>query len=201
MDQNNRLTFAAIGIAGVSLLLTIFLFVKQNDLEKRGSKIGYIKSELILTQYKPAMAIKQKLDEELTDVKADLEKRGRELEAMGSDLEKKSKVLSNAALAPQMEVFQRKQNEYYQLQQAAQQSVNQKQAQLLEPIFQDISTFINKYGKDNGYTVILGSPVEGIVVYGDAGHDLTDIIVNELNSKVPPSMPVPFNSTKDSTKK
>ncbi len=201
MDQNNKITYGAAGIAALAIILSVFLFTKMSGLEKGISKVGFIKSDIILSQYKPAMAIRQRLDEEMGDVKADLDKRGRELESMSADLEQKSKVLSSSAIQPQVAVFQRKQQEFYQLQQQAQQAVNQKQGQLLEPVFQDISTFINKYGKDNGYAVILGTPMEGVVVYGDAGHDLTDIILNEMNSKVPPSMPVPFNNSRDSTKK
>lgn len=50
--------------------------------------------------------------------------------------------------------------------------------------------------------MILGTPMEGLVVYGDAGADLTETILTELNAKVPPSVPAPFETGKpDSTKK
>ena len=199
-NNSKNLLYAGAALGALLLIGMIILFVKVTSLEKGGSKVGFIKSDALLAQYKPALAIQQKLQEETAPFQADLQKRYAELQTIGEELEKKSKVLSSAAMAPQMESFQRKQSEFYQLQQSLQQQVNQKQSQLMEPIFQDISTFIQKYGKDNGYTVILGTPVEGLIVYGETGQDLTETLLNELNSKVPPSMPVPF-SGKDTTKK
>jgi outer membrane protein len=192
------------GVAGACVLLvaaTAFLFFKVRALDSRGgAKIGYVKSDALLGQYKPAMAVQQKIQMESAEAQKDLEGRYKELQVMDADLKKKSEVLTAQALAPQVEKFQKKQNEFYQLQQATQQGMQQKQSQLLEPIFQDISTFINKYGKDNGYTIILGTPVEGLLVYGETAADLTEVILNELNSKVPPTIPVPF-STRDTSKK
>lgn len=199
-DKMTKLTYAFFAAAGLSLIAVIYLLSVQFG---HGSvKIGYVKSDVLLAQYKPAMSVQQRMQLESVGAQKELEGRYKELQDMDADLQNKLKVLTQQALAPQIEKFQKKQNEFYQLQQGHQQALQQKQAQLLEPIFQDISNFINKYGKDHGYTVILGTPMEGLVVYGDSGADLTDTILTELNAKVPPTMPVPFETGKaDSTKK
>ncbi|MBL7959713.1 OmpH family outer membrane protein [bacterium] len=199
-DKMTKLTYAFFAAAGLSLIAVIYLLSVQFG---HGSvKIGYVKSDVLLAQYKPAMSVQQRMQLESVGAQKELEGRYKELQDMDADLQNKLKVLTQQALAPQIEKFQKKQNEFYQLQQGHQQALQQKQAQLLEPIFQDISNFINKYGKDHGYTVILGTPMEGLVVYGDSGADLTDTILTELNAKVPPTMPVPFETGKaDSAKK
>jgi outer membrane protein len=138
------------------------------------------------------MAVQQQLQQETADAQRDLEVRYKELQAIDAELAKKSKVLTMEALSPQVERFQRKQNEFLQLQQSLQQQVSKKQADLLAPIFQDIGNFITKYGKDHGYTVILGTPVDGLLIYGDSAADLTETILAELNARVPPTLPVPF---------
>ncbi|MBX7151213.1 OmpH family outer membrane protein [bacterium] len=202
MQDNKKLIyiFGAVGL--VLLAASVYLLIQVNTLEKRSAKIGYVKSDVLLANYKPAIAIQQKLQEETSHVQKELEERYKELQGMDADLKKKSQVLTMQALAPQMERFQTKQSEFLQMQQGLQQAVSQKQAQLLEPVFQDISNFINKYGKDNGYTLIFGTPVEGMVIYGDPAQDLTEILSSELNSRVPPAVPVPLNPAGgDSTKK
>lgn len=197
--SDNAWKYGLAGACGVLLIAVVVLFMKVQSLESRGAKIGYVKSDQLMAQYKPAIAVQQRLQQESAGVQKELEGRYGELQMMNADLETKSKVLSSAAMAPHVEKFQRKQQEFYQIQQSVQQQVGQKQAQLLEPIIQDIGNFINKYGKDHGYTVIFGTPMEGVIVYGDAGNDLTEALATELNAKVPPSMPVPFNA--DTTRK
>lgn len=163
-------------------------------------RIGYIRSESLLGQYKPVIAIQKKLQEETAGVQKDLETRYKELETMDAEIKKKSEVLTVQALAPQIQRLQTKQNEFLQLQQNVQTQVGEKQAQLMEPILQDINTFVTKYGKDNGYTMIFGMPIQGMIVYGDPAEDLTDVIAAELNARVPVSVPVPYNVGTDTTK-
>ena len=42
---------------------------------------------------------------------------------------------------------------------------------------------IRAYGKDNGYTYILGGGEGGSVIYGDEAKDVTDAILKILNDK------------------
>ncbi len=183
------------GLAVALLLVlagSVFLFFKVQNVESSRTRIGFVHSDQLLSQYKPAMAVQQQLQQETSDAQRDLEVRYKELQAIDAELAKKSKVLTMEALSPQVERFQRKQNEFLQLQQSLQQQVSKKQADLLAPIFQDIGNFITKYGKDHGYTVILGTPVDGLLIYGDSAADLTETILAELNARVPPTLPVPF---------
>jgi outer membrane protein len=199
-ETTNKMMYGFFAAAGLSLISVIYLL----SLHFNGGnvKIGYVKSDVLLAQYKPAMAVQQRMQMESAQAQQELEGRYKELQSMDAELQKKLQVLTQQALAPQIEKFQKRQNEFYQLQQGHQQQLQQKQAQLLEPIFQDISNFINKYGKDHGYTVVLGTPMEGLVVYGDPAADLTETILTELNAKVPPTIPMPFeNAIPDSAKK
>jgi outer membrane protein len=193
--------YALSAVCLVLLISSVYMLIKTADSKNSGpTKIGYVRSEQLLQQYKPALAIQQRLQQESAEAQKDLEKRYKELQMMDADIKKKSEVLTMQALSPQIEKMQRKQNEFLQLQQSIQQSVQQKQSALLEPVFQDVSNFINKYGRDKGYAVIFGTPVEGIVVYGDPASDLTETIVTELNARIPPTLPIPYNSGTDSTK-
>jgi len=197
-----NILYAVTAVSVVLLASSVYLLIRVNELSKYPkTRVGYVKSDVLLAQYKPAIAIQQRLQQETADAQKDLEKRYKELQALDEDIKKKSEVLSTSALAPHIQKMQTKQNEFLQIQQGVQQNVQQKQAQLLEPVFQDISNYITKYGKDNGYTMIFGTPVEGMVIYGDPGQDLTDILISELNSRVPVSVPIPLNPAADSSKK
>ncbi len=201
-EKMKKLVYGTAIACMVLLAGSAYLLITIRAIESRGSaKVGYVKSDALLGQYKPAMAVQRRIDEESATAQKDLQSRYAELQAMDADLKKKSEVLTTQALAPQIDRFQKKQSEFYQLQQSLQQNVSQRQSQLLEPIFQDVSTFINKYGKDHGYTVILGTPVQGLLVYGDPVSDLTETILNEMNSKVPPTIPVPFGGSDTSKSK
>lgn len=54
----------------------------------------------------------------------------------------------------------------------------------LDSIISDIKTFVKSYGKEHGYTFIFGtSDATNTVMYGPESSDLSNIILEDLNSK------------------
>ena len=48
-------------------------------------------------------------------------------------------------------------------------------------VLKKVNKFIDKYGKDNGYSVILGTLESGNIMYADKGYDVTEEIIEQLN--------------------
>ncbi len=54
-------------------------------------------------------------------------------------------------------------------------------ARLTAGVIKQINEFIEDYGKEHGYTLILGITESGNILYGDQPHDVTEEILTALN--------------------
>ena len=45
-----------------------------------------------------------------------------------------------------------------------------------------MNTFVNDYGKNNGYTYILGKNEAGSVMYGIEKNDISDAVITAINA-------------------
>ncbi|MFL5730509.1 MAG: OmpH family outer membrane protein, partial [Cytophagaceae bacterium] len=71
--------------------------------------------------------------------------------------------------------------EYLQYNQTAQEQLQQRQRQLSGQVLTTVNTFIQDYGKNHGYKIILGTTNDGSILYGLDQDDLTSVILEELN--------------------
>ena len=71
--------------------------------------------------------------------------------------------------------------EYNNYRTSAQQQMEERRAALRAEVGNQISLFIQNYGKEHNYKIILGVIEQGNILYGQEQDDLTDIILEELN--------------------
>ena len=66
---------------------------------------------------------------------------------------------------------------------AIQQQAQQENQRLTQAVLAEINAYIKQYGKDKGYTFILGATDSGNIVYAADGTDITDEVLKGLNSQ------------------
>src|SRR5690606_13971606 len=69
-----------------------------------------------------------------------------------------------------------------QLQQDAQVTIQNKQAELMEPVYNKVGKAIEDVAKENGYTFILNQQIGGldVILYGDEKNDVSDLVLKKL---------------------
>lgn len=188
---DKKISYLLVSAIFLLTLASAFSIYKILQLDSRpAQKIGYVRSEALVMKYRGAIEINKQMQLEGQGYQKTISDMEGELMALEKDIQKKSAVLSQVALQPQVARFQKKQQEYMEYAQAAQNQMMRRQNELLQPVLDEISFKIEKYGKQNGYSLILGTPVSGLIIYGDVGEDLTDIIAEELNRSLPAELPV-----------
>jgi len=60
--------------------------------------------------------------------------------------------------------------------------INQENRIKTDSLIKKVKEFVANYGKQNGYTFILGSNEAGSVMYGEEQYDLTELILEALNT-------------------
>jgi outer membrane protein len=66
---------------------------------------------------------------------------------------------------------------------AIQQQAQQENQRLTKAVLEEINAYLKQYGKDHGYTFILGATESGNIVYAADGTDITEEVLKSLNAQ------------------
>jgi len=150
---------------------------------QESQKIAYVDNGTIINEYQEKIDIEEKYKgkDALFTQKTDSIGKAFQLEAQEFQLKSKNMSQANA---------QKAYDELGQKQQLLQQQLQFEQQQLqqafnaeIDSVISRVKDYVKNYGKDNGYTYILGtSDASSSVMYGVEQNDITQIILDALNS-------------------
>jgi outer membrane protein len=180
MTPRKTALFGGLTLAVAALVFVFFSFLSS-------PKIAYVDSGKLMAGYRAMVEARKEFEKKQTtwkanvdsltnDVKESITKYNKTI-AMGSAMEQK--------LAK--ELISSKQKQLYEYQQATQQNAAQEEQRLTQSVLTTVNAFLLRYGKKNGYKLILIA-AGGNIAYADADMDITDKIVEELNKEY--SVPV-----------
>ena len=66
---------------------------------------------------------------------------------------------------------------------SVQQQAQQENEKLTKAVLEEINTYLKQYGKDKGYTFILGATTAGNIVYAAPGTDISEEVLKGLNAQ------------------
>lgn len=150
---------------------------------QQGPKIAYVDTGKVINEYQEKIDIEEKYKgkDELFTKKTDSVSKAFQLEAQEFQL--KAKRMSTANAQKAYEELGQKQQLLQQQLQFEQQQLQQAFDTEIDSTIKKIRNFVQDYGKANGYNYILGtSDALNTVMYGEEVNDLTQAIIDELNS-------------------
>jgi outer membrane protein len=74
---------------------------------------------------------------------------------------------------------------------AIQQQAQQENQRLTKAVLKEINAYLKQYGKEKGYTFILGATEGGNIVYAADGTDITEDVLQGLNAQYDRQHPQP----------
>ena len=160
------------------LIITVFLVsVSFSD-----TKIGYIDSQVIMTQYEDVKQVQVELEKEQKRLEVVYKKSVATYDSLKQALDTGSIILSKEKINQMENQLLQKQKEIedFQLKYFGPQGELYKmQERLLQPILQVIDLAIQNIGKEKGYDYIFDA-VQGSIVYALDANNLTLDILEEL---------------------
>lgn len=160
----------------LSLAVVTSLMSCNND------KTAYVNnSELIQSYYKMKTtearfdAKSKTLSEELDSVAGVFQKEVQEFQEGMSRMSAKERERVQGELV-------QKQQRLQQEQQQKSQMLRQESDQAIDSLITEVKDFVTDYGKTNGYTYIFGSNESANIMYAKEGLDITEEVLEELNS-------------------
>lgn len=144
-------------------------------------KIGFVDNAKLMNEYQEKIDMENKYKKkfEKFDKKTDSISKLFQIEAEAFDANK-NKMSPGAAQAKYQELLQKKQLIGQQLQGEEQVIVQESQKEI-DSLKSKVRKFVKDYGKNNGYTFILGSTENGSILYGSEAKDVTEEVVKALN--------------------
>lgn len=160
-----------------SIVVSVSMFFILNAINK--TKLGYIKSGVVLQGYKEMKDISAQFDGEIKVVQNNLDTLRKRYERL---------KLMAAAAGPkeQKDLVYRlgiAQNEYDKYNQQASQQMAARKQELTRQVLETVNNFIQQYGKEHNYKLILGTTDDGSILYGNEADDITQPILDKLNEQ------------------
>lgn len=175
----------------------MFGIVAATTYAQTAPKIGYADPDYILSQLPESKQIEADLKSLQNQLKTQIDGKVAEFQKKLKDYQDNI----NTMLAPVRENTERELQQLQQnlekLQQDAQSSIQAKQTQLMQPVYQKIGKGIEDVAKENAFTLVLSNQVGGldVVLYGEEKLDVSDLVLKKLGVTPKPVEKAPATTT------
>jgi outer membrane protein len=166
----------------VSLFLfSFFLLGTENA---AAQKFGYVNSAQLIEAHPKVPGANTELETFRKSVMDPFEAKAKAFESkyMFFVEEVNAGTLSKVSAQTRQQELQKEQQELQTEQQQLEFSILQKREQLLQPILTEIDSIIQTFGKDNAYTMIFDTSVQGAILFTTESENLTEQIKAKFKS-------------------
>src|SRR5688500_9672254 len=184
-------------------VLGMIAFASHAQTATATTKVGYADVDYIFSQMPESKQIDTDLKSLQTQLKNQIDAKYQDYQKKLADYQANINTMIDAVRAnTERELVQMQQN-IEKLQQDAQTTVQNKQTQLMEPVFKKVGKAIEDVAKENGYTFILSQQIGGldVILYGDENSDVSDLVLKKLGVTPKPATPSKNNPQDKQPKK
>jgi outer membrane protein len=164
----------------LSLVLAgVLLFGGVQTVEAQVVRVGYIDSQVILSEAPGAMEAQQEFDREMERFRGEIQRMGEDLERLIGNYQQQERTLSPEAREARQNEIRLKEMEYQQRVDEMEMEAAQRRQVLVEPILERMSQAIETIRSEGEYAVIFDTASRAIVA-ADPQLDLTGEVIRRL---------------------
>lgn len=164
------------------LTLVVLLLCGAAIAQTTPLKVGYARIDYIFTQLPDAKQVESSMQAIQKQLQAQIEAKDAELKKKYAEyISGRETMLEPVRNNVETEMQQMQEN-LQKLKEDAQSTLQNKQNQLLEPVYKKIGKGIEDTAKENGYQFILSDLIGGtrLLLYGDPSMDVSDLILKKM---------------------
>jgi outer membrane protein len=139
-------------------------------------KIGYVDMQRSVNESLAGKEAMQKFEEEVKKTEEDLMKDKEDVEKLGEIIKKQSMMLTEDVRREKEKDYLRKQRDFDRKVKDSKSELQLKEAELTNEILEELIPIVQKYGKDNNYSIIFQNEIR-ILLYASESLDLTDKVM------------------------
>jgi outer membrane protein len=153
---------------------------------RAAQRIAYVNSQKIIAQAPGRADAESQFRREMDSYKAEVKSLGDSLNTMVAEYNKAESTLSPAAKEGKQKEIRGKESAYQQRVRELEQKAQQREAELVRPIMEQINKTIEQVRAEEGYAMILDAgSAAAVVVAADSSLDLTDRVISRLKAASP----------------
>ncbi len=158
-------------------------------------KIAYVISDTLLANYDYFKIKSEELQAEKKKMEDDMNRRAQGLEREVADFQRTAGSLTiNQAKALEENLYKKREN-LMKRQEGLSQTLMQKEAAINGKLYDDVTRFLEKYGKKNNLEVVLSQQRGSGLLYAHKGLDITQVVIEGLNKTYQESLKIKTDST------
>jgi outer membrane protein len=187
----------------IVLLVVLAIGAFVSEAQTTSTKVGYADVDYIFGQMPESKQIETELKSTQTQLKNQIDGKAQDFQKKLADYQANAGTMLDAVRVNTERELQQLQQNLEKLQQDAQSSIQNKQVQLMDPVYKKVSKAIQDVAKENGYNLVLTTVVGGVdaVLYGDENLDISDLVLKKLGVTPKPAVannptPAPANQPK-----
>ena len=143
-------------------------------------KIGVVDLQKVLEESNAGKAAQNELKVQRDKMQADLKQRGNDIQEIESRMKRESMVMSKEAREEKEREHRIKVSDFQAMQRKYQSDLQEVERKLMGQLQKEISGLVGEMAKKEGFTVIISNIG---VIYSHPAVDLTDRLIQELNTK------------------
>jgi len=170
------------------VLLAVFGLITFASQAQTATKVGYADPDYILSQMPEAKQIDAELKSMEAQLKGQIEAKIKKFQTELADYQKNGGAMIDAVRQnTERELTQQQQN-IEKLQQDAQTTIQNKNTQMMTPVYDKVGKAIEAVAKENGYSFILNQQIGGldVILYGDDKMDISELVLKHMGVTVAP---------------
>lgn len=140
-------------------------------------KVAYVDNAMLLSRTEMGQTARASLQVKIEEYQNDLTTREQEIQVMYNILEK------TEAQEDLRQELEEKVQSYEAFVQEVNQKIREDEEKTLTPVYEEINKAIQEYGRDHRYYMILGATAAGNLVFANNRADITDKLIEYINSK------------------
>lgn len=160
-------------------LLMLAVALSTVSMAQKGVKVGHINSNDLMAAMPERNSIQKELEAYANELKVTLDAMRKEYETKVGEFQSKQDVMTDVIKETKIKEITDLEKRIGEFQQTAEQDLQKKEQELLQPIIDKAKKAINDVAKENSYTYILDSSV-GVVLYSIDSDDILPAVKKKL---------------------
>lgn len=174
-------------------VLAVGTITTQAQTASASSKIGFADVDYIFSQMPEAKQIETELKSTESQLKNQIDTKVQEFQKKLADYQANLNTMLDAVRQNTERELTMLQENLQKLQQDAQNTIDTKRSQLMQPVYTKVGKAIEDVAKENGYTFVLNQQIGGldVILYGDENNDVSDLVLKKLGVTPKPAAQAP----------
>jgi outer membrane protein len=152
-----------------------------------GNQVGFANMEYIMSQLPEMKAIEADLKSTQTQLRTQIEAKSKDVEKQYADFKVQMENMVDTVRASRQRDLEKAMGDLEQMQQNAQQTLQNKQKLYMAPLYLQVNRAISEVAKENGYSIILTEMISGyrFLLFQQPQKDVSNLVLQKFGVATP----------------